>query len=66
MKLEIEIDFKKLGEELAKHDFVEVVRCRDCEHWKPMGKHFGECHNGCHDVEFYCRDGERREANEVD
>lgn len=61
MKLEMEIDFKKLGRELAKHDFVEVVHCRDCEYWREIDGIFGECHNGCHDAEFYCKDGERRE-----
>lgn len=33
MKLEMEIDFAKLGEELAKHDFVQVVRCKDCKYF---------------------------------
>lgn len=33
----------------SKTDFVEVVRCKDCEHWKRVGsdnifeKDFGEC-----------------------
>lgn len=31
-KLEMEIDFKALGEVLAEHDFVEVIRCKDCKH----------------------------------
>lgn len=50
-KLELEIDFKALGEELAKHGFVEVVRCKDCRRWCI-------CH---HSDEWFCGDGERRD-----
>ena len=42
-------------------DVVEVVRCRDCEYWKPIDEHFGNCHNGCHDENWFCCDGDRRE-----
>ena len=65
MKLEMEIDFAKLGEELAKHDFVEVVRCGDCEYWKQIDPCFGECLRFTGemviDVNWFCADGDRRE-----
>lgn len=35
-KLEIEIDFEALGEALAEHDFVEVIRCKDCKYFKTV------------------------------
>ena len=41
-----------------KADFVEVVFCKDCEHWRRMGfdpileKEFGHCHNN--DFPFMC------------
>lgn len=73
-KLELEIDFKKLGEELAKHDFVEVVRCRDCKHWDDVPiadeRQSHECHliDGNKDKvriatpsDWFCPAGERRE-----
>ena len=41
-KLEMEIDFKSLREELAKYDFVEVVRCGDCE-WYRIGRQTDYC-----------------------
>ena len=66
MKLELEIDFKKLGEELAKHDFVQVVRCKDCKYGRPY-KHtnaYVACDVDLELVDkykdFFCADGERR------
>lgn len=61
-KVELEIDFEALGEELAKHDFVEVVRCKDCKfrhdnsigYWKP-------CREVIVDDDWFCADGERGE-----
>ena len=44
-------------------DLVEVVRCKDCEHWQQFGNDFfGNCDfgHGVTDIEFYCRDNERR------
>ena len=41
-KLEIEIDFKALSEVLAEHNFVEVIRCKDCK-WIDL----------CKDPEYY-------------
>ena len=69
-KVELEIDFKALGEELAKYDFVEVTRCRDCKYYQAytesgVTKGYGFCvvHGMNPSVEeFYCADGERRET----
>lgn len=47
-----------------KPEIVEVVRCKDCEHWQQFGNDlFGNCGfgHGVTDVKFYCRDGERRD-----
>lgn len=55
-----------------KADFVEVVRCRDCKHWKRIAFDnifecdFGICHNLYDEIEKetierdYCSDGERK------
>lgn len=37
VKLEMEIDFKALGEVLAEHDFVEVIRCKNCKWFNDIG-----------------------------
>ena len=39
-------------------DAVEVVRCKDCKHYKSI-----TCSCGCHCVSdnWYCADGERKE-----
>ena len=61
-KLELEIDFKKLGEELAKHNFVEVVHCRDCKFYtveERWCRRLGLC--GAFGGEGFCSHGERRE-----
>ena len=54
-------------------DAVEVVRCRDCEHWKPSGSKAGnsfldmEYIGGCEFTKYYrsesdyCSYGERKE-----
>ena len=55
-------------------DVVEVVRCRDCRHWKDtscdtvIGEHWGECRKPLGDYRYcetaendYCSYGERRE-----
>lgn len=48
----------------------EVVRCKDCEYWKPIDQFFGEClhfPNGLiNDINWFCADGERRETDEAD
>ena len=55
-------------------DAVEVVRCKDCKHWKPSGSVAGNSKDdlqpigGCKWVNFcrkandFCSYGERREA----
>lgn len=57
-----------------KADFVEVVRCKDCEHWKRIAFDnifecdFGICHNPCDETEKetierdYCSYGKRKEG----
>ena len=49
-------------------DAVEVVRCGDCEYWKQIDPHFGEClrlpgEMMVIDENWFCADGERREEN---
>ena len=45
-------------------DMVEVVRCKDCRHYRPIGRATGIC--AINDIEhrlfadWYCADGERR------
>ena len=44
-------------------EVVEVVRCKDCEHWQRFEDDvFGNCTmaHGVTDEQFYCKDGERR------
>lgn len=56
-------------------DFVEVVRCKDCEHWKDTSldteteDHWGECRRPLGDYRYsetsendFCSYGERSEA----
>ena len=31
------IDWKAIEEYLAQHDIVEVVRCKDCKNYNPIG-----------------------------
>ena len=57
-------------------DAVEVVRCRDCQHWKPSGSKAGnsfsdmEYIGGCEFTNYYrresdfCSYGERKEGSE--
>lgn len=55
-------------------DAVPVVRCKDCQHWKPSGSKAGnsfsdmEYIGGCEFSNYYCREsdfcsyGERKEG----
>ena len=55
-------------------DVVEVVRCKDCKHWKPSGSEAGSCFEnlepigGCRWVNFcrkasdFCSYGERKDG----
>ena len=57
-------------------DVAEVVRCRDCQHWKPSGSKAGnsfsdmEYIGGCEFTKYYrresdfCSYGERKEGSE--
>lgn len=61
---------RKLMEEAAAVEAVEVVRCWDCEHWTCMEDGFGDCTNkrfhidGCPapsmNADDFCSCGERR------
>ncbi|MBR2388263.1 MAG: hypothetical protein IKB02_05790 [Clostridia bacterium] len=51
-------------------DFVEVVRCKDCKHWK-RNVGFADSPNGhcfCHEIDTngfdFCSYGERSEGND--
>ena len=61
-KLEMEIDFEALGEELAKHDFIEVVRCKDCKH-NPAADDNCPLPVQCIVPEGYCHLGEKDVCN---
>lgn len=44
-------------------EYIKPVRCDKCEHFHPIKDGlFGNCDfgHGVTDVEFYCRDGDRR------
>ena len=51
-------------------EVVEVVRCKDCKHWKRMDnlpEHYGECLDSVFGYwycapreDFFCKNGERR------
>ena len=57
---EIKQDFADMISDFPTVDAVEVVRCRECEHWKPTGSKAG---NSFSDMEYiggceftkYCR-----------
>ena len=61
-------------EEMPTVDAVEVVRCRECQHWKPSGSKAGnsfsdmEYIGGCEFTNYYrsesdfCSYGERKEG----
>ena len=63
-------------EEMPTVDAVEVVRCRECQHWKPSGSKAGnsfsdmEYIGGCEFTNYYrtesdfCSYGERKEGAE--
>ena len=56
-KLEMETLLKALGEVLAEHDFVEVVRCKDCKHF---------AHDGMaviQDTGYYCTRPNQQSCN---
>ena len=52
-------------------DAVEVIRCRNCEHWSALRNFFeiGNCTrsvNTCTPGSFYCADGRRKMDAEVE
>ena len=51
--------FDHWGYEKKQDDYVQVVRCKDCEHWG--GTH--HCYHGLLkvDPDWYCADGVRKE-----
>ena len=63
-------------EEMPTVDAVEVVRCRECQHWKPSGSKAGnsfsdmEYIGGCEFTNYYrsesdfCSYGERKEGGD--
>lgn len=62
----------KIGiQDVSDHDFVEVVRCRDCKHWEinwtPQGVSDGRHYCAPLDLfpsaDWYCSDGEKREES---
>lgn len=63
-------NFVKIIEELPAAGVVEVVRCKDCEYFRPWADHqkFGDCMVYVCDLEDpftmeetdFCSDGERR------
>lgn len=48
---------------LVPKDYVPVVRCKDCKHWKITSDGFGECEvmGGQFLGDEYCSFGERKE-----
>ena len=45
------------------HDAVEVVRCKECRHYKEREDGFiCECDYSYKDDDFYCADGEKNDA----
>ena len=67
-------DLLKILETAPTVDAVQVVRCRDCQHWKPSGSKAGnsfsnmEYIGGCEFTNYYrresdfCSYGERKEG----
>ena len=65
---------RKLMADAPTVDAVEVVRCRDCQHWKPTGskagnsfsdmEYIGGCEftNYCRRESDFCSYGERKEG----
>ena len=68
--------FAELVLEIPAADVVEVVRCRDCKHWKPSGskggksfsdmEYIGCCKfaNCCRRESDFCSLGERKNGGE--
>jgi hypothetical protein len=50
--------------ELPAADVVEVVRCKDCKHYKPVTPTCGNCFltTGIQRPKYFCSRGERKEA----
>ena len=71
---EIKQDFADMISDFPTVDAVEVVRCRECKHWKPSGSKAGnsfsdmEYIGGCEFTNYYrtesdfCSYGERKEG----
>lgn len=67
-------DYCKISRWVAKApiiDAVEVVRCKECVLWSPVGKHTGKCpfligEHQCTGDDHYCSCGERKEENAAD
>lgn len=62
----------KIGiQDVSGHDFVEIVRCRDCKYWEtdwtPQGVSDGRHYCAPLDLfpsaDWYCSDGEKREES---
>ena len=74
MAVKIKDNFLKAITEASTVDSVEVVRCKDCKHWKPSGSMAGnredalqpiggcEWANCCRKEMDFCSYGERREG----
>lgn len=54
-------------ERISAADVVEIVKCKDCEHWMPDGENVMVCTGPmayCNtDEAWYCAAAKRREAN---
>jgi len=58
-------EVREVFEDVPAADVVEVVRCRDCEHWMPDGENVKVCTGPlayCNtDEAWYCASAKRRE-----
>ena len=67
MHVPILVDWDDIKDHMAKSDIVEVVRCKDCEHWDTSWQndfvpnyHYCPLVDGTRRDDFYCADAERR------
>lgn len=60
------IDWKSIESYMEKHDIVEVVRCKDCKHYRDSFP-YDTCDvfdANATDAEDYCSYGERKDGDE--
>ena len=71
--LYLPVHFEDMIDDAPTVDAVQVVRCKDCEHWKREENQVGEIgddyfcafgQNKSYREDFFCADGERKNATQ--